>query len=71
MPETADEPLSGERISELLKLLKGADSVELKLTVPESDQRSAVAALNMDPLAAQIRVVEVDAMPGGFVGSGS
>ena len=49
--------LSGEQLSELLKLLKGADSVELKLTVPESDQRSAVAALQMDPLEAQIRQV--------------
>ena len=34
-----------------------ADSVELKLTVPESDQRSAVDALGMDPLGAQIRQV--------------
>ena len=28
--------LSGEHIAELLGLLKGADTVELKLTVPES-----------------------------------
>jgi hypothetical protein len=41
----------------LLVLMKGADSVELKLTVPESDQRSAVRALEMDPLEAQIRQV--------------
>jgi hypothetical protein len=51
------QTLSGKQLSELLKLLKGADSVELKLTVPESDQRSAVAALKMDPLEAQIRQV--------------
>ena len=37
--------------------MKGADSVELKLTVPESSQRSTVAALEMDPLDAQIRQV--------------
>jgi hypothetical protein len=49
--------LSGEQLSELLMLLKDADSVELKLTVPESDQRSAVAALEMDPLEAQLRQV--------------
>jgi len=49
--------LSSEQLSELFKLLKGADSVELKLTVPESDQRSAVQALEMDPLEAQIRQV--------------
>jgi hypothetical protein len=36
---------------------QGADSVELKLTVPESDQRSAVEALDMDPIDAQIRQV--------------
>jgi hypothetical protein len=119
-----EQSLSGKQLSKLLKLLTGADSVELKLTVPESDQRSAVAALKMDPLEAQIRqvvffdtpemtlnrmgvvvrarrvqgvgddsvvklrpimpdeiskrlrssrnfVVEVDAMPGGFVCSGS
>jgi hypothetical protein len=41
----------------MLELIKDSDSVELKLTVPEHDQRSAVAALGMDPLEAQIRQV--------------
>jgi hypothetical protein len=116
--------LSDEQLTELLALVEGADSVELKLTVPESDQRSAIGALDLDPLDAEIRqvfffetpdlalfdsgvvararrvqrkgddsvvklrpvvpselpadfrqspnmVVEVDAMPGGFVCSGS
>jgi len=49
--------LSDEELGRLLSLLKGADSVELKLTVPEGDHRSAVAALGMDPLQAQIRQV--------------
>jgi hypothetical protein len=49
--------LSDERLSQLLTLIKGADSVELKLTVPESDYASAVHALGMDPLDAQIRQV--------------
>jgi hypothetical protein len=49
--------LSGEQLSEMLGLMKGADSVELKLTVPESDQRSAAAALQLDPLEAQVRQV--------------
>ena len=40
-----------------MSLIKGADSVELKLTVPESNQRSAVASLGLDPLDAQIRQV--------------
>jgi len=49
--------LSDTQIVELLSLLKGSDSVELKLTVPEEHQRSAVQGLGMDPLEAQIRQV--------------
>ena len=49
--------LSDEQVGELLSLVDDADSVELKLTVPESDQRSAVLALDMDPLDAEIRQV--------------
>ena len=40
-----------------MTLLQGADSVELKLTVPDGDQRSAVQALQMDPLEAEVRQV--------------
>jgi hypothetical protein len=46
-----------EQLGELLELMADADSVELKLTVPESDQYSGAAALGMDPLEAQIRQV--------------
>ena len=53
----APKPLSPEQLSELLGLLKGADSVELKLTVPDHDRRSAMIALGMDPMDAQIRQV--------------
>ena len=49
--------LSDADLGRLLTLLKGADSAELKLTVPDSEQRSAVAVLGMDPLDAQIRQV--------------
>lgn len=49
--------LSTEQLAQVLRLLKGADSVELKLSVPDADRRSAVAALDMDPLDAQIRQV--------------
>ena len=116
--------LSDQQLEELMALLEDADSVELKLTVPASAQRSTVTALGLDPIEAQIRqvfffdtpdlaldrrgvvvrarrvqgkgddsvvklrpvvpdelpksvrraqsfVVEVDAMPGGFVCSGS
>ena len=38
-------------------LVASADTVELKLTVPESNQRSAVRSLGMDPLDAEIRQV--------------
>jgi len=54
---TAPPGLSNEEVVRLLDLLKGADSVELKLTVPEPHQRSAVAALDIDPLEAEIRQV--------------
>jgi hypothetical protein len=49
--------LSDEELGDLLGLVKGADSVELKLTIPDADQRSTVQALGMDPLDAQIRQV--------------
>jgi hypothetical protein len=59
MPVTSRRPkqLSDDDLQRLLTLLRGADSTELKLTVPDSEQRSAVAALGMDPLDAQIRQV--------------
>ena len=49
--------MSGEELGELIALVGGADTVELKTTIPESAQRSAVAALKIDPLEAQIRQV--------------
>jgi hypothetical protein len=53
----AETRFSDAQLVEVLSLIGGADSVELKLTVPESDHRSAVGALGMDPLEAQIRQV--------------
>lgn len=117
-------PLLSPELEEMLHLVGAADSVELKLTVPDEDRHSATEALGVDPLNARIRqvyffdtpelaldaaglvararrtqnapddnviklrpvvpaelpsklranpdfVVEVDAMPGGFVCSGS
>jgi hypothetical protein len=49
--------LSGEQLQELLGLIADSDSVELKVTVPDSAQRSTLVALDIDPLEAQIRVV--------------
>jgi len=59
MPVTGKQPkrLSDADLQQLLGLLQGADSTELKLTVPDSEQRSTVAALGMDPLDAQVRQV--------------
>jgi hypothetical protein len=48
---------TGEELAELLPLIRGSDSVELKVTVPESQLRSTVTALGMDPMDAQIRQV--------------
>jgi hypothetical protein len=49
--------LSDEDLQQLIDLVKGSDSVELKLTVPEEHHRSTITALGMDALQAQIRQV--------------
>jgi hypothetical protein len=49
--------LSDDDVQRVMTLIKDSDSVELKLTVPETDHRSTVAALKMDPVKAQIRQV--------------
>ncbi|KAA1425023.1 adenylate cyclase [Mumia zhuanghuii] len=56
---TSDEAsrLSSEQLAQALRLVRGADSVELKVSVPDVDRRSAIAALEMDPLEAQMRQV--------------
>lgn len=54
---TTAPALSADQLTELLGLLPGVDSVELKLTIDETTRRSTVAALGMDPLNAQIRQV--------------
>jgi hypothetical protein len=46
-----------EQFAEFARLVKDSDSVELKVTVPESAQRFAINSLGMDPLDAQIRQV--------------
>src|SRR5262249_54046923 len=49
-------PLMSKAI-ELRELVKGSDSIELKLTLPERSYRSAARQLGFDPLEAQIRQV--------------
>jgi hypothetical protein len=57
--KTGPAPLTAEETSKLLALTKQADTVELKLTVPETGSgfRSTIVALEMDVLDAQIRQV--------------
>jgi hypothetical protein len=49
--------ISDKELVDLLALIKGADSVELKLTVPAADHRATIAGLRLDPLDAQVRQV--------------
>ena len=49
--------ISGTELQKLLDLVRDADSVELKLTLPESARAGTAAALGVDPLDAQIRQV--------------
>ena len=49
--------LVSDDLIRMMKLVSDADSVELKLTVPEHSYRSIGTALGLDPLNAQIRQV--------------
>jgi hypothetical protein len=49
--------LTDAQLAEMMSLLRGSDTVELKLTVPASQQRAAIGALGLDALDAQIRQV--------------
>lgn len=49
--------ITSEQLTELLGLLDGSDTVELKVTVPEAAIRSTALALGVDPLDAQVRMV--------------
>jgi hypothetical protein len=49
--------LSDQDLQQMMDLIKGADSVELKLTVHESARADAGRALGVDPLDSQIRQV--------------
>jgi Polyphosphate kinase 2 (PPK2) len=57
VPDAGSTTLSTEQVAQLLRLLRRVKGVELKLSVADGDRRSAVAALGMDPLEAQIRQV--------------
>jgi hypothetical protein len=57
MPSIATPALSDDALVDMLSLIKDADSVELKLTIPETSQRSTIEALGIDPIGAQVRLV--------------
>ena len=56
MKRLAGQP-NDKNIAEMLKLIKDADTVELKLTVQDTDHRSAIDSLEMDVLDAELRQV--------------
>ncbi len=49
--------LKEDRLAELLSLISGSDSVELKMTVQDGHHRSTADSLDLDPLSAEIRQV--------------
>jgi hypothetical protein len=64
MEHAAEPRLDDDELREFLKLTKGADRVELKMTVPDEDRFSTVTALEMDPLDAYLRQVYFFDTPG-------
>jgi len=54
---TQERRLTDEQFRDLMQLVKGADSVELKLTVPADAHRATIQGLPMDPVEAQPRQV--------------
>ena len=55
-PETPGG-LNTDQFAELMEVVKGSKSVELKLTIPSESMRAALLALGLDPLDGQIRLV--------------
>ncbi|HEX5936344.1 MAG TPA: adenylate cyclase [Actinomycetota bacterium] len=49
--------LTDDKLQEVLGLLRGADSVELKLTIPDDARSRVLQVLGIDPLEARIRQV--------------
>jgi hypothetical protein len=49
--------LDTDQLLELLELVKGSKSVELKLTIPAESHRKTIQQLDIDPLDGQIRLV--------------
>ena len=56
-PAGAPPRLSDQDLVRMMSLMKGSDSVELKLTVPVASHRATIANLPLDPVEAQPRQV--------------
>ena len=56
-PATEPPRLNDEQLLELMELVKGADSVELKVTIPSDAHRATLRGLPIDPVEAQPRQV--------------
>ena len=55
--EQASGRLTDAQLREVMRLIKGANSVELKLTVPASAHRATIQGLPIDPVEAQPRQI--------------
>jgi hypothetical protein len=49
--------MTDEQLDQMMKLMKGSDSVELKVTVPSSDYQASRKGLPIDPITAEPRQV--------------
>jgi hypothetical protein len=52
---TLAKPISGEDVVKVLELGKGANSIELKLSVPLTGHRATIKSIGLDPVEAQPR----------------
>ncbi len=55
--ETGAPRLSDEQVTDVIALLKGVDSVELKVSIPAEAHRAAIRGLPLDPVEAELRHV--------------
>ena len=62
MPQAPE--LEDDKLVEMLGLMSGADTVELKLTVPIEERRTTVESLELDPLESNMRQVYFFDTPG-------
>src|SRR6185369_12166195 len=54
-PNSPASTLSPQQVGQVLELLKGANSIELKLSIPHASHRATIRAIGLDPVEAQPR----------------